>query len=208
MDSNSVAFLFSDAFGRAGLAKIPTHKTLPTKLTIDIGENTPSHVSLTPFWLGKEPTKGYVVGVKFDPDILRFERYVSQHRFPLLEWTIDSVPGQIILAVGTSSGQTPLQKLGKLEFVRLSNIETVLNPIIAIHYDGSTDPTYHTPSDRLELNALPMSFTLFPAHPNPFNPETWIPFTLKDSADVKIQIFDSLGQMVKILVHIHLITLN
>ena len=84
--------------------------------------------------------------------------------------------GQIILAVGTSSGQTPLQKLGKLEFVRLSNIETVLNPIIAIHYDGSTDPTYHTPGSRLELDALPMSFTLFPAHPNPFNPETTIEF--------------------------------
>lgn len=193
-------FLFSDVFGRAGLAKIPTHKTLPTKLTIDIGEITPSHVSLTPFWLGKEPTKGFVVGVKFDPDILRFERYVSQHRSPLLEWTIDSVPGQIILAVGTSSGQTPLQKLGKLEFVRLSNIETVLNPIIAIHYDGSTDPTYHTPSDRLELNALPMSFTLFPAHPNPFNPETTIEFYAPYKTNIDLAIYDLLGQRVRTLV--------
>ena len=35
--------------------------------------------------------------------------------------------------------------------------------------------------------------------PNPFNPETWIPFTLNAEADVTITIFDTRGTVVRTL---------
>ena len=33
--------------------------------------------------------------------------------------------------------------------------------------------------------------------PNPFNPETWIPYTLADNADVKVRIYDVEGKLVR-----------
>jgi flagellar hook assembly protein FlgD len=35
--------------------------------------------------------------------------------------------------------------------------------------------------------------------PNPFNPETWIPFSIAKDADVKISIYDLQGQLVRSL---------
>jgi len=34
-------------------------------------------------------------------------------------------------------------------------------------------------------------------YPNPFNPETWIPFELSEDTDVKIQIFNMKGNLVR-----------
>jgi len=40
---------------------------------------------------------------------------------------------------------------------------------------------------------------LLPNYPNPFNPETWIPFRLADQADVSIKIYDVSGHLVRTL---------
>ena len=40
---------------------------------------------------------------------------------------------------------------------------------------------------------------LLPNYPNPSNPETWIPYRLAEQADVKIQIYNALGQLVRTL---------
>ena len=34
-------------------------------------------------------------------------------------------------------------------------------------------------------------------YPNPFNPETWIPYQLAESAEVKLTIYDMNGQLVR-----------
>ena len=44
---------------------------------------------------------------------------------------------------------------------------------------------------------IPTDFQLLPNYPNPFNPETWIPFNLPQSAQVRIQIYDMKGQVVR-----------
>ncbi|MBM3210927.1 hypothetical protein FJZ33_01820 [Candidatus Poribacteria bacterium] len=35
--------------------------------------------------------------------------------------------------------------------------------------------------------------------PNPFNPETWIPFSLSDDTDIKIKIYNAAGNLIRIL---------
>jgi hypothetical protein len=44
---------------------------------------------------------------------------------------------------------------------------------------------------------IPDSSALLQNFPNPFNPETWIPFQLSESADVKINIYDAFGKLIK-----------
>jgi len=47
---------------------------------------------------------------------------------------------------------------------------------------------------QINKNALKQNY------PNPFNPETTIPLTIKESGNVKLQIFDSRGRLVKTLI--------
>ena len=47
---------------------------------------------------------------------------------------------------------------------------------------------------------VPTETALLPNYPNPFNPETWIPYQLKRPADVTLAIYDLNGQTVRTLV--------
>lgn len=51
--------------------------------------------------------------------------------------------------------------------------------------------------ERLLLTLTPQKTMLLPNYPNPFNPETWIPYQLSEAADVSLQIYTSDGQLVR-----------
>ena len=46
---------------------------------------------------------------------------------------------------------------------------------------------------------LPETTVLLPNYPNPFNPETWIPYQLANASDVQITIYDTKGIVVRTL---------
>ncbi|MBM3242513.1 hypothetical protein FJZ31_40145 [Candidatus Poribacteria bacterium] len=48
-------------------------------------------------------------------------------------------------------------------------------------------------------DAVGLSTALFQNFPNPFNPETWIPFELAKDADVTISIYNVKGQLIRVL---------
>ena len=48
-----------------------------------------------------------------------------------------------------------------------------------------------------EVRAIPEKSALLPNYPNPFNPETWLPYQLSKSADVVISIYDVQGQLIR-----------
>ena len=49
------------------------------------------------------------------------------------------------------------------------------------------------------LTTVPHKTKLLANYPNPFNPETWIPFELADEANVKVQIYDVSGRLIRML---------
>ena len=51
--------------------------------------------------------------------------------------------------------------------------------------------------EQLLAALTPKETVLLPNYPNPFNPETWIPYHLSHAADVQITIYDSKGVMVR-----------
>ena len=64
--------------------------------------------------------------------------------------------------------------------------------------DGSN--LFHQGIANLEMlidSAVPIKTVLLPNYPNPFNPETWIPYDLAEEADVRITIYNLKGETVK-----------
>ena len=53
--------------------------------------------------------------------------------------------------------------------------------------------------EQLLAALLPKETTLLPNYPNPFNPETWIPYRLAQDAFVTLTIYDGRGQIVRTL---------
>jgi hypothetical protein len=51
--------------------------------------------------------------------------------------------------------------------------------------------------EHLLVALTPKKTILLPNYPNPFNPETWIPYHLADAADVEITIYDRKGMVVR-----------
>ena len=67
--------------------------------------------------------------------------------------------------------------------------------------DGS--PAFRRAINVLEMllqTVRPEMTALLPNYPNPFNPETWIPYQLATSSDVQITIYDTKGIVVRTLV--------
>ena len=54
-----------------------------------------------------------------------------------------------------------------------------------------------------ERSSIPLETSLQPNYPNPFNPETWIPYQLPEAAEVTMKIYDANGLMVRELVFGH-----
>ena len=51
--------------------------------------------------------------------------------------------------------------------------------------------------ERLLASLIPEETALLNNYPNPFNPETWIPYQLAESAEVTLTIYDMNGQLVR-----------
>ena len=51
--------------------------------------------------------------------------------------------------------------------------------------------------ENLLASLIPEETALLANYPNPFNPETWIPYQLAESADVTLAIYDMNGQLVR-----------
>ena len=65
-----------------------------------------------------------------------------------------------------------------------------------------TDPTFQRgilAIEQLLVALTPKEAALLPNYPNPFNPETWIPYQLSEAADVAISIYDVKGAVVRSL---------
>ena len=50
---------------------------------------------------------------------------------------------------------------------------------------------------ELRLNPIPSETQLLPNYPNPFNPETWIPYQLSQESEVSLEIYDGQGHLVR-----------
>ena len=195
-------FLFGDNFGATVAGKRPVKGEFATSNRLDLEpvRTTPDQLVLAPFWHGRQALRGYVIELSFDPSVLQFSRFAGRDEEAPLHWVVDSRAGQLTIAAGLASSQRAFSgsDLGQLTFVRLSSQKTEIGTNGALVY--ANDQT-HVPAfvPTLSVSSLPETFVLYPAHPNPFNPETSIPFYTPEQASVSVRIYDLLGRSVRTL---------
>ncbi len=58
-------------------------------------------------------------------------------------------------------------------------------------------------SNLLKDYEVPLKTKLYANYPNPFNPETWIPYQLGENAEVSIRIYNTTGKLIRTLLTMH-----
>ena len=102
-------------------------------------------------------------------------------------------------AIGNGAGAPSVWNLN-LEIAPIrSDVQQWLHQALQINL---TTPAYQRGIlilEQLLASLTPKKTALLPNHPNPFNPETWIPYQLAEPADVTISIYAADGRLVRTL---------
>ncbi len=206
-------FVFADNFGKGieGSAKtVPVLAGLNTDTRLDltagstlprIGEELTVAVDLADF----VEVKGYGFSVNYDPSVLEFVRVASENT--LLGESQLAQPMVTNKADGTVAvaayGQTATQgTLGvSLVFRAKAEIEnSYIELTEALLHDGSYGLNQAASLGQVQVQTRPEIFGLADNYPNPFNPETTLKYQLPEAVDVKLEVYNVVGQVVRTLV--------
>ena len=119
--------------------------------------------------------RGPGLNIYFQDDPTVYRKYTASITLP--EGSAPGLWGVIGISVTDKAGNTIYNDF--TEITRFEVIETQAAPTVQV--------------------SLPDKDALLPNYPNPFNPETWIPYQLAKSADVSISIYAADGKVVRTL---------
>jgi len=102
-------------------------------------------------------------------------------------------------ALGEEAAAAPPLQLSAVEGLTAAAVQDMLTQARQL---ARTDPAYLrgiAVLEQLLARLLPKETLLLANYPNPFNPETWIPYQLAESAEVTVRIYDARGLLVHAL---------
>ena len=156
---------------------------------------------------GGETLAGYQFKVEFDPNVLRYVTATNADYLPSETFAMPLPKANSVTMVAAALKGTPLSTgdgtLATLTFEVLALGPCGVHLTEVILSDATATALAVRWSDtRLDsaLETLPATQTsLFDNYPNPFNPETWIPYDLSTPADVTLTIYGANGRLVRTL---------
>ena len=102
-------------------------------------------------------------------------------------------------ALGEGAAAAPTLHASDLERLTAAEVQDMLTQARQM---ALTDPAYLrgiAVLEQLQALLLPKETALLPNYPNPFNPETWIPYQLAKPAEVTLHIYSVNGTLVRVL---------
>jgi len=166
-----------------------------------VGEEVVVDVSLSDF----AEVKGYGFTVKFEGEALEFVKAVAENSklgegdFARPQVLSQSEGTVALGAFGRSVSEDAVQL--SLVFRTKAEIEQSLIEVTAgAVRDGNYAVNQIATLGAVSVETRPEAFALLNAYPNPFNPETTIKYHLPEAGQVRVEIRNMVGQVVRILV--------
>jgi hypothetical protein len=208
--------MFLDTFGQASASSKPVlvDNGRNRQFTFDlVGSNRSSidrdHLGVTLTANHLTEMRGYGVYVSYDPAVLEFVRAVraDDGLMPVGDKTSvlsvrETEPGRVMISDAVV-GNRPVGGSGQLADLIFRRLGPASANSVQIDLAQVADLTYgiNRPSHAVEpAGKTALIYTLGQNFPNPFNPATTIHFSLADPGEVKIVVYNALGQAVRTLV--------
>ncbi len=216
--------IFTQDFGRVAIdapaprrlvkaASVPgVNRDAELSLNVDGKARIGKAITLSADLSQAEAVQGWGLTVRYDADRYEFVEAKSPEGDLLtsagatapLFLVHQEGPDQITLASAIGEGQaasgdgslavlTFRPKTSEFEDARFEIFEGVL-----FDSDHLTNPIHM--NEALEVRLVPAEFALSQNYPNPFNPETTISYDLAEGSEVRLEIYNVMGQLVNTLV--------
>lgn len=168
-----------------------------------VGDTLTLHVNIT----GGEAVAGYQFSIAFDPSVLKYVTAANADYLPSDTFVMPLPENDNVTMVAAALKGTPLGTgdgtLATLTFEVLAAKASGahLTDVILSNATPAALAVRWTEADvDTALERLPPAQTsLSENYPNPFNPETWIPYQLAEAADVTLRIYGADGKLVRTL---------
>ena len=105
----------------------------------------------------------------------------------------------LVAAAIDASTAAPAVHAHEQSFFTEAQLRSWINEARALRNSSVTYQKGIEALEQLLASLTPIEFALLPNYPNPFNPETWIPYQLAIPSDVSISIYASDGKLVRTL---------
>ena len=194
-------------FGQAGVQ--PVFKTIPRQA----GRALPT-IALVPQWsmgelvvdvVGRqlEAVRAFGFKLNYDAALMTLQSSDGSEVFAGMPavFAQRSGAGELALAgalMGPQAGVSGEGRLARLRFQTSPEVEA-LEAYLQLSEVELVDET-HRVTTPVHQGLLPQHYQLSPNFPNPFNPQTAMRFTLPQSGQVSLKVFDLGGQVVRVLV--------
>jgi hypothetical protein len=93
----------------------------------------------------------------------------------------------------------PLSGSGELLYVEFEVVTSTPDFTSIALKEVSLGENIHVAKIDGSIEVLPTKTVLLANYPNPFNPETWIPYRIAEDATIKVSIYDSKGRTVRVI---------
>ena len=188
------------SYGQAVVSIQPTTLAAP-----EVGEQLTVNIDIT----GGKAVAGYQVSVAFDPAVLSYVSATDAGYFPSGAYAVPLQSDQDITLVAAALEGTATETTGTLATLTFEVLQP--NPFRSLQLTdvilANADATAQTVQwadvqgswNELANHAPPEETVMLPNYPNPFNPETWIPYRLAAPAEVTLTIYSADGKLVRTL---------
>ena len=105
----------------------------------------------------------------------------------------------LVAATLSTNAGAPSLRLASLEMFTAADVREWLSQAHQLNDINVNHQRGILVLEQLLAVLIPKETILLPNYPNPFNPETWIPYQLAKAGDVKISIYDAKGALVRTL---------
>ena len=199
-------FLFADFFNAAAARPLPALMpgSMPgLALMADSRPQSTERLEVAIHWTAEQALRGAGLWLEWDPRHLTFDEAMGAgpETGRSLVWAQSQQPGRLEMVAAPIGGAEFDGDIAVLHFRRLTPEATAMRLQAAAGRDAAGITRALDLPDIVSVSALPRVAVLYPAHPNPFNPETVIPFFIPSGAAtwVEVRIFDLLGRPVRTL---------
>ena len=188
------------SYGQAVVSIQPTTLAAP-----EVGEQLTVNIDIT----GGKAVAGYQVSVAFDPAVLSYVSATDAGYFPSGAYAVPRQNDRDITLVAAALKGTATETTGTLATLTFEVLQP--NPFRSLQLTdvilANADATAQTVQwadvqgnwNELSNHAPPEETVMLPNYPNPFNPETWIPYRLAAPAEVTLTIYSADGTLIRTL---------
>ncbi|MBT3601503.1 MAG: T9SS type A sorting domain-containing protein [Candidatus Latescibacteria bacterium] len=166
--------------------------------------NSPEEVELTVQLSEVGNVQGYGLQINYDPSVLAFSGATNAHASQFA--TDQSIALLTEHKVGTlhlsDVLQSSLNGNTDLAHLRFRVIAPTATSKIEISEALVASPTGQIATlgvKQTDVRAIPNGYALNQNHPNPFNPDTIVPFSLPQTGEMHLAIYNTLGQEIRLL---------